>query len=429
MEPSTSRSTRDFITLALRSQELCRWRRSSVADILDSCMPHGAPDTVPSVASQADFQSENADCILQQCVDFIQRAVGSEQRQHLPLTPTVIHEDGFRTSIVGLKSPLATALNAFTFLEGFVFVVQNDSDPFVDYPSNTDHTTRRISLDSSPKSLMLVGELLAYAGRVFATQYRHHLFTLILFARTARLIRWDRTQALVSASFDHRENSDILASILQRFTRMSPFQRGTDPFVTEGEVSFEEVEMLREALKQAPPEVREHSGDECLGLMVLPGNEDLPLLLLASKPDASTTQAPFCHRGSISPPRYAYNTRTRSFVLLLDAFVRKGAAHSDVYTALHRHDVPNVPTLLWQGVVRPIVATTVYPFIAVLSSPSRVSDWSRVETRGDWLDILQTSVKPSKMLGSTVSSMGVSAHEYTFTQWSRLFNKLATGTA
>ncbi|KAF8991397.1 hypothetical protein BDZ89DRAFT_157758 [Hymenopellis radicata] len=207
------------------------------------------------------------------------------------------------------------------------------------------------ALISSPKSLMLVGELLAYAGRVSATQYRHHLFTLILFARTARLIRWDRTQALVSASFDHRENSDILASILQRFTRMSPFQRGTDPFVTEGEVSFEEVEMLREALKQAPPEVQEHSGNECLGLMVLPGNEDLPLLLLSSKTDVSTTQAPFCHRGSISPPRYAYNTRTRSFVLLLDAFVRKGAAHSDVYTALHQHDVPNVPTLLWQGVV------------------------------------------------------------------------------
>ncbi|KAF9000558.1 hypothetical protein BDZ89DRAFT_917905, partial [Hymenopellis radicata] len=63
------------------------------------------------------------------------------------------------------------------------------------------------------KSLRLVGELLAYAGRAFAIQYRHHLFTLVLFARTARLIRWDRTQALVSASFDHRENSDILAFI------------------------------------------------------------------------------------------------------------------------------------------------------------------------------------------------------------------------
>ncbi len=277
--------------------------------------------------------------------------MGSEQRQQLPLSPTVIHEEGFRTSIVGLKSPLATTPNAFTFLEGFVFVASEDSDPFVDYASVAENKARRFSLDSSPKSLRLVGELLAYAGRVFATQYRHHLITLVLFARTARLIRWDRTQALVSASFDYRENSDILTLILQRFTRMSTLQRGTDPFITEEEVSLEQVGLLREALKQAPPEVREHAGDECLGLMVLPGNEDLPLLLLASKTVASTIQAPFCHRGSISPPRCAYNVHTHTFVLLLDAFVCKGAVYSDVHTALHHHDVPNVPTLLWQGVV------------------------------------------------------------------------------
>ncbi|KAF8909141.1 hypothetical protein CPB85DRAFT_1435723 [Mucidula mucida] len=236
-----SRSAPNFINLALRSQELCRWCRSSVADILDSCLPHGGSDTTRPVATQADFRSGNAGCTLEECADFIHCNMGSEQCQQLPLSPTVIHEEGFRTSIVGLKSPLATTPNAFTFLEGFVFVASEDSDPFVDYASVAENKARRFSLDSSPKSLRLVGELLAYAGRVFATQYRHHLITLVLFARTARLIRWDRTQALVSASFDYRENSDILTLILQRFTRMSTLQRGTDPFITEEEVSLEKL--------------------------------------------------------------------------------------------------------------------------------------------------------------------------------------------
>ncbi|KAI5984862.1 hypothetical protein EDD15DRAFT_2374764 [Pisolithus albus] len=93
------------------------------------------------------------------------------------------------------------------------------------------------------------GQITSYAVRQFGSQYRFFAFSVVVFGNRARLIRWDRSGAVVSASFDYCKESAILVDFLWRFAHMSPQERGHDPTVSPNTNLSEETEQkIREKL-------------------------------------------------------------------------------------------------------------------------------------------------------------------------------------
>ncbi|KAF9520319.1 hypothetical protein BS47DRAFT_1335924 [Hydnum rufescens UP504] len=72
------------------------------------------------------------------------------------------------------------------------------------------------------------GQLASYAAAIMTTQFRVHLFSVLVCGRNARLIRWDRAGAIITNSFDYVDESDILAEFFWNYARLPQSGRGYD---------------------------------------------------------------------------------------------------------------------------------------------------------------------------------------------------------
>ncbi|KAH9903267.1 hypothetical protein C8Q73DRAFT_785869 [Cubamyces lactineus] len=96
------------------------------------------------------------------------------------------------------------------------FSFEQSSDPL---PDGTAHEDAR-------------GQILEYAREMCSRQHRCFAYIISVFRHRARLIRVDRTAALVSEPFDYVENPLPLATFIYRYANASPEERGFDPTAT-----------------------------------------------------------------------------------------------------------------------------------------------------------------------------------------------------
>lgn len=92
------------------------------------------------------------------------------------------------------------------------------------------------------------GQLITYAMNLHSMQPRVFSFQLLLCGSNARIIRWDRTGAVVTELFDWTQGA-ILYEFLYRFNAATPKQRGLD--TTARKALPEEKTQLRAALQTA----------------------------------------------------------------------------------------------------------------------------------------------------------------------------------
>jgi len=116
----------------------------------------------------------------------------------------------------------------------FVIGFESGSDPFVD-----DHSGGRelntygellnpfVCPSDSEHTRQVLGRLTAYATALLNVQYRTHMFMVFIVKDYARLIRWDRSCALVTAKIPINEESHLL-DFLIRYNIASPEARGHD---------------------------------------------------------------------------------------------------------------------------------------------------------------------------------------------------------
>ncbi|KAI0645199.1 hypothetical protein C8Q79DRAFT_757799 [Trametes meyenii] len=78
----------------------------------------------------------------------------------------------------------------------------------------------------------VLGQIMSYSVLVFDNQQRTHHFTLVIFGDMARIVRWDRSGAVVSEKFNYVQEPLKLARFLWRFSRLSAAQRGHDSSAT-----------------------------------------------------------------------------------------------------------------------------------------------------------------------------------------------------
>jgi hypothetical protein len=93
--------------------------------------------------------------------------------------------------------------------------------------------------------------LIGYAVAHLATQFRSHVFSVLVVKDYARLIRWDRAGAVVTAAFDYCDPESLLIEFFQRYELLGPEARGVDTSVEEP--SAAEAAAARELLMLEPP--------------------------------------------------------------------------------------------------------------------------------------------------------------------------------
>ena len=70
------------------------------------------------------------------------------------------------------------------------------------------------------------GQLISYASAIHRFQFRVFSFSIPLFGKTGRLLRWDRCGIIFTKSFNWYEQQDTLFDFLWRLNYLSDVDRG-----------------------------------------------------------------------------------------------------------------------------------------------------------------------------------------------------------
>lgn len=76
-----------------------------------------------------------------------------------------------------------------------------------------------------------LGQITSYAAAQLGVQLRTHIFSVFILLDTARLIRWDRSGAIVTEAIKYNE-SDLLMEFLFRYSKAPAAMRGKDTSVS-----------------------------------------------------------------------------------------------------------------------------------------------------------------------------------------------------
>ena len=93
--------------------------------------------------------------------------------------------------------------------------------------------------------------ILSHAKLVFDHQHRTHHFTVIIFGRMARIVRWDRAGALITEKFDYKKEPHILGKFLFCYSRSDAVARGHDPTAVRVEPGTKEWDLMSSRAEQS----------------------------------------------------------------------------------------------------------------------------------------------------------------------------------
>jgi hypothetical protein len=234
--------------------------------------------------------------------------------------------------------PGADAKTDFSKMELFVeFKFAKTSHPFRD-PKEPQAKNFHFQNDSEVSQLNR-GQLCSYAAAHAGSQFRVHTFTLSICGRSARFIRWDRSGATVTRSFDYIEQPHILAHFFWRYAHLNHSQRGYDTSVSQASPEdLQQIQHVEHRLRKDNPTHREFR-------LIMVSDRDDPKVetpFIISFPPKYTARSPF---GRATRPMLAFNMETREVVFLKDywrADVDGMEKEGEIYALLESKDVPNI---------------------------------------------------------------------------------------
>jgi hypothetical protein len=234
--------------------------------------------------------------------------------------------------------PDADAKTDFSKMELFVeFKFAEISDPFRDPPQPRAENFR--FENDSEVSQLNRGQLCSYTAAHVGSQFRVHTFTLSICGRFARFIRWDRSGATVTQSFDYIKEPHILASFFWRYAHLNQSQRGYDASVSPASPEdLQQIQHVEHRLRKDNPAHREFR------IIMVPDRDDskVETPFIISFPPKYTARSPF---GRATRPMLAFNMETRKIVFLKDywrAVVDGMEKEGDIYALLESKGVPNI---------------------------------------------------------------------------------------
>ena len=142
------------------------------------------------------------------------------------------------------------AMTRIAYAETFIEVKTNQTDDhYVDPPANTDRndhyfvwgkSARRLGKDAD-RLKQYLGQNVAYATDMCARQHRRFCFSVSVSGCWARLIRWDRSGAIISEAFDYHLHPKWLCQFVWRYSQASNSQRGFDMTVEKASPAEESI--------------------------------------------------------------------------------------------------------------------------------------------------------------------------------------------
>ena len=215
----------------------------------------------------------------------------------------------------------------------FTIEFKSDCDPFVDEPSvsNDSNSNSNPFLHSSRDAATALGQLTAYATAVMSAQYRTHLFMVFIVKEQARLIRWDRSGAVVTKSIKYTEQRHLFEFFF-RYDTADPEARGHDSTI--GIPTDDEVAQA----KLIVPELKDKKAFLAFTIS--------KQRFITHGPVASEPRIPVGRWTRVS---FACDINQKRRVLLKDSwrvFLRDFEPEGKTYRRLHEHKVPNIPLCL-----------------------------------------------------------------------------------
>jgi hypothetical protein len=237
--------------------------------------------------------------------------------------------------------PDADTKTDFSKMELFIELkFAETSDPFRDPkdPLQPQAENFRFENDSDVSRLNR-GQLCSYAAAHEGSQFRVHTFSLSICGRSARFIRWDRSGATVTRSFDYIKEPHILAHFFWRYAHLNDSQRGYDPSVSLAlPDDFQQIQHVGNSLRKENPAHREFR------IIMVPDRDNavVETAFIISFPPKYTARSPF---GRATRPMLAFNMGTREIVFLKDywrADVDGMKKEGEIYALLESKGVPNI---------------------------------------------------------------------------------------
>lgn len=201
-------------------------------------------------------------------------------------------------------------------------------------------------------------QLASYAGATMATQYRNHLFSVLIVGKCARFLRWERASAIVSASFDFTEQPLLLFEFFKRFRQLTSKQRGSNPDVSPA--TKEEAVGARELLGKLAPELWLGAAGHLFLKRDAVDIKTQPFLKLQFKDHTFIVPAPHCSERGLSPfgrgsrgiaaVKIDQVTKERSVCFLKDGWRdAHRISEPEVYHILEERKVRNVAKMICGG--------------------------------------------------------------------------------
>ncbi|PIL31115.1 hypothetical protein GSI_05811 [Ganoderma sinense ZZ0214-1] len=99
-------------------------------------------------------------------------------------------------------------------------------------PFSSRYTPRSAFLPTGRERCLSRGQLAEYAVEQLNRQHRQFLFMVHVMRDCARILRFDRSGAVVSEEFDYVAHPEVIGTLLFRLSRMSRAEQGHDPTAT-----------------------------------------------------------------------------------------------------------------------------------------------------------------------------------------------------
>jgi hypothetical protein len=220
------------------------------------------------------------------------------------------------------------------------FKWSHGDDPFCDtydhYCSDCKVSTKAF-LNDTKLSKDTLGQITSYAAAHLGAQFRTHIYSVFILKDTARILRWDRSGAIVTEAFKYDE-SPYLAEFFRCFSMASPVMRGKDQSVLDPTPA--EALAARQVLGL---------GEEVpLVKLQVPDANGSPLYFITSTPRAT----PYTPPGRATRGSLAYNVLRGTKVYLKDSWrvnLPDIAAEGSTYATLEGKKVRNIAHCLASG--------------------------------------------------------------------------------
>ncbi|KAJ3476562.1 hypothetical protein NLI96_g11073 [Meripilus lineatus] len=181
--------------------------------------------------------------------------------------------------------------------------------------------------------------MVEHASKVQRFGHRLHLFSVHIYRRTARLLRWDPSGVVVTKAFDYTENPHLLLDFLHHVSRMDNEQLGFDPTILP--VSEVELQIIRNYTPEGHHRAmfnkafREPSKTQ---KVIVEGKE---FLIGAPQPVRQSVL------GRRSKCYVAFDLGRRTLCCMKDSWrLSKDHPEWETYRVLSSHHVPHIATLV-----------------------------------------------------------------------------------